>query len=239
MKARKPFQFSTGVVAYPLAFVLTIWLVFWAEVRFGFSLNEFGIYPKTLSGLRGVLFSPFIHGDVEHLWHNTLPLLILSTALFYFYRPVAWRVLGLGVLLSGLLTWIIATKGYHIGISGLIYVLASFLFFKGIFAKHFRLIALSLIVVFLYGSMVWYTMPIKAGMSWEGHLSGFLVGLLFAFVFRQKIAKPETYDWEHEDYNEEEDEFLKHFDEDGNFIEELPEEDEPDSSVNYIYKEEE
>jgi membrane associated rhomboid family serine protease len=141
MNTQDQFKFSTGVLAYPIAFVMAIWLVFWVEVRFGIRLNDFGVYPRNLSGVRGIIFSPFIHGSLEHLYHNTVPLFVLSMALFYFYRPIAWKVLGYGVLLSGLLTWIIARPAYHIGASGLIYVLMSFILFKGIFTKHFRLIA--------------------------------------------------------------------------------------------------
>ncbi|WP_274473813.1 rhomboid family intramembrane serine protease [Mangrovimonas aestuarii] len=243
MIRQQHFKFSTGVIAYPLAFILLIWLVFWFELRFGVNLNKFGVYPRTLKGLVGIVCSPFVHGDIEHLYHNSIPLLVLSMALFYFYRPLAWKVLGYGILISGILTWIIGRPSYHIGASGLIYVLTSFLFFKGVFAKHFRLIALSLLVVFLYGNMVWYTMPIEEGMSWEGHLSGLITGLLFALIFKRKVAKPKKYDWEQEGYNEEEDEFLRHFDENGNFVEtvENEEEESQDSSypvvVHYIFKE--
>lgn len=219
MKDQEHFKFSNGVIVYPILFVLAIWLVFWFEIRFGHDFNNFGVYPQKLKGLLGVVFSPFIHGDIKHLYHNTIPLFILSAALFYFYRPIAWKVLGYGILLSGLLTWIIGRPAYHIGASGLIYVLFSFTFFKGIFAKHFRLIALSLGVIFIYGSMVMYALPIKEGISWEGHLSGLITGLIFALIFRREIAKPKKYVWEYEDYKEEEDEFLKHFDENGNFIE--------------------
>ena len=226
MNENDQFKYSTGTIGFPIAFVLIIWLIFWAEVRFGFRLNDLGVYPRTLSGLKGVFFSPFIHSDMEHLYHNSIPLLVLSMALFYFYRPIAWKILGYGVLLSGLITWFIARPAYHIGASGLIYVLMSFILFKGIFAKYFRLIALSLLVVFLYGSMIWYVFPIKEQMSWEGHLSGLVVGLLFAIIFRKSIAKPKKYEWEREGYNEDDDPFLKHFDDNGNFIEHLPEEEE-------------
>jgi membrane associated rhomboid family serine protease len=226
MTDQDQFKYSTGVIGFPIAFVLVIWLVFWAEVRFGFRLNDLGVYPRTLSGLKGVIFSPFVHSGMEHLYHNSIPLLVLSMALFYFYRPIAWKVLGYGILLSGIITWLIARPAYHIGASGVIYVLMSFILFKGIFAKHFRLIALSLLVVFLYGSMIWYVFPIKEQMSWEGHLSGLIVGLFFAVVFRKSIAKPKNYEWQREDYNEDDDPFLKHFDEYGNFIEHLPEENE-------------
>ena len=160
-------------------------------------------------------------------------------ALFYFYRHIAWKVIVFGILISGFLTWCIGRPSYHIGASGLIYVLVSFTFFKGVFAKHYRLIALSLMVVFLYGSMIWYTIPIEEGISWEGHLSGLITGLLFAVAFRKEIAKPKKYIWEQENYDEDEDPFLKHFDEDGNFIEDIePEVEQEQPTINYTYKKE-
>ena len=238
MKSQDQFTFSIGVIAYPILFVLIIWLVFWFEVRFGFNFSKYGVYPQTLKGLRGVVLSPFIHGDLKHLYHNTIPLFVLSAALLYFYRAIAWKVLFWGVLLSGILTWCIGRPSFHIGASGLIYVLVSFTFFKGVFAKHYRLIALSLLVVFLYGSMIWYTLPIEQGISWEGHLSGLIVGLFFALVFRKSIAKPQKYIWEDKNYNEADDPFLRHFDKDGNFIENLESKEEPDQvHIHYSYKE--
>lgn len=236
---QQQFQFTTGVIAYPIAFVLAIWLVLWFEVRFGFNFTKYGIYPQKISGLKGIIFSPFIHSGLTHLYHNTIPLFVLSAALFYFYRPIAWRVLGLGILVSGLLTWSIGRPSYHIGVSGLIYVLFGFTIFKGVLAKHYRLIALSLFVVFMYGSMIWYILPIKDGMSWEGHLSGLITGLLFAIIFKKHIAKPKVYYWQQPHYNEEEDPFMKHFDEHGNFIEHLPEDEvisEKHIKINYDYK---
>lgn len=238
MKNQEHFKFSTGVVAYPIFFVLIIWLVFWFEVRFGYNFSKYGIYPQTLSGLRGVVLSPFIHGSIQHLYHNTIPLFVLSMALFYFYRHIAWKVLFFGIVVSGILTWYIGRPSFHIGASGLIYVLVSFIFFKGVFAKHYRLIALSLLVIFLYGSMIWYALPLEEGVSWEGHLSGLITGLLFALIFRKAIAKPEKYVWEQKDYNEADDLFLKHFDENGNFIEHSEEEVEQEQpTVNYTFNE--
>ncbi|SFN98451.1 Membrane associated serine protease, rhomboid family [Bizionia echini] len=246
MKSQEEFKFSNQVILVPVAFILLIWLVFWFEIRFGFDFTNYGIFPQKLFGLRGVIFSAFIHSGITHLYHNTIPLFVLTAALFYFYREMAWKILIFGILLSGLLTWSIGRPAYHIGASGLIYVLVSFLFFKGIIAKHFRLIALSLLVIFLYGSMIWYVLPIKDGVSWEGHLSGLLVGLVFAFLFKKHIPKPNKYQWEDPHYNEDEDPFLKHFDEAGNFIETVPEneaidtkveEGKPPISINYIFKE--
>ncbi|MFI0428181.1 rhomboid family intramembrane serine protease [Mariniflexile sp. HMF6888] len=238
MNDQHHFKFSTGVLAYPLFFVLVIWFVFWLEVRFGFNFSKYGIYPQTLKGLRGVVFSPFIHGSIQHLYHNTIPLFVLSMALFYFYRPIAWKVLFFGIIVSGFLTWYIGRPSYHIGASGIIYLLVSFIFFKGVFAKYYRLIALSLLVVFLYGSMIWYALPLEEGVSWEGHLSGLIIGLLFALIFRRSIAKPKKYVWEQTDYNEADDPFLKHFDENGNFIEKAnPEVEQEQPNINYTFKE--
>ena len=241
LKASSPFVFTTGTIGYPLLFVLMIWIVFWVEVRFNVSLNGFGVRPGEIIGLRGILFSPFIHSDIEHLFNNTIPLFILSLALFYFYRPISWKVLLIGLVASGILTWLIGRPSNHIGASGIIYLLASFLFFKGIFSKYYRLVALSLIVVFIYGGLVWYVTPIDPTISWEGHLSGMISGFALALIFRKNIAEPPKYHWEQPDYSEEDDPFMRHFDENGNFIEKLPEDEVEDdieeTEYNYIYKE--
>jgi len=239
MSDQSEFRFSNSVLVAPLLAVLLIWFVFWMELSFQTNLNDFGLYPRRFSGLRGILFSPFIHGSLEHLYNNTIPLALLLASLFYFYREVALKVLLIGVLFSGLITWGIGRPSYHIGASGIIYLLASFIFFKGIFAKHYRLVALSLVVVFIYGSLLWYIFPMKDGISWEGHLGGFLTGLALAFFVKASIPSPKKFAWEHENYNEEEDEFLKHFDENGNFIETDEEESGQEKEflkINYLFK---
>ena len=224
------FDLKTEAVGIPLLFALLLWLVFWFEVRFGFDFNTWGIYPRSLFGLRGIVFSPFIHGDMSHLWNNTPPVLILTASLFYFYQKIAWKVLLWGALFTGIGTWVLGRSSYHIGASGIIYMLFGFLFFKGILAKHFRLIAVSFFVVFLYGSMVWYAAPTDPKISWEGHLSGLVVGTVFALIFRRNIAKPPAFDWQHSEYDEEEDEFMQQFDENGNFSPKPP----PDSDFSEI-----
>ncbi|WP_112377351.1 rhomboid family intramembrane serine protease [Flagellimonas maritima] len=237
MTTNNHFNFSNWVILAPLLAILTIWTVFLIELRLGANFNEYGIYPRNLSGLKGILFSPFLHGSVEHLYNNTIPLAVLISFLMYFYREAALRTLILGIFISGILTWIIGRPSYHIGASGVIYVLASFIFFKGVFAGHFRWIALSLVIVFIYGSMIWYIFPIKEGISWEGHLSGFITGLLLAILIKVRIPLEKKYDWEKEDYDEGKDTFLKHFDENGNFIENgVDELDDEKVKINYHYK---
>ncbi|MDO6470139.1 rhomboid family intramembrane serine protease [Maribacter sp. 1_MG-2023] len=234
------YKFSNKVIAIPLLAMILIWGVYWLELTLGVNFNEFGVMPRTLLGIRGVVLSPFIHGSLEHLYNNTISLAILLSALWYFYRDVAWKVVLYGILLSGFLTWMIGRTSYHIGVSGLIYVLASFIFFKGIFSSYFRLVALSLIVVFIYGSMLWYIFPVKEGMSWEGHLGGFLTGLFLAKVVKARIPPTKKYEWEKKDFKEEDDLFLQHFDENGNFRELPTEEDideESNLKINYIFKE--
>ncbi|MDX5585824.1 MAG: rhomboid family intramembrane serine protease, partial [Aureibaculum sp.] len=119
----KQFKFSPIVIAFPLYFVLSLWVIFWIEVNYDLYLNKYGIYPRTFTGLRGVVLSPFIHSGIKHLFNNSIPLFILLTTLFYFYRKIAFKVLLYGTLLSGLLTWIIAREANHIGASGIVYLL--------------------------------------------------------------------------------------------------------------------
>ena len=203
-------KYSKNVFLVPTLFVFTIWFVYWIEIQFGFNFNKFGVYPRNLSGFKGVFFTHFIHSDTSHLFNNSIPLFVLTMSLFYFYKDLAWRVLLLGAFLTGLSTWVIARESFHIGASGVVYLLFSFVFFSGIIRKHFRLVALSLIIIFLYGSMVWYILPIKDGMSWEGHLSGFVVGLLFAFIYRNKGLTQQEFQFSKTEFDD-------LFDEEGNF----------------------
>lgn len=229
------FKYTNSVILAPMLAVLIIWFVFWIELRFKINFNDHGIYPRSISGLQGIVLSPFIHGSIKHLYNNTLPLAVLLASLFYFYRNNALKVLFLGIILSGMFTWLIARPSFHIGASGVIYLLASFIFFKGIFTKYYRLVALSLVVVFIYGSLLWYIFPLKEGISWEGHLGGFVIGLLLAFLVKTRIPSTKKYAWEKEDYNEENDPFLQHFDENGNFIEKDIEETPKEDSIKITY----
>ncbi|MDG1527734.1 MAG: rhomboid family intramembrane serine protease [Polaribacter sp.] len=201
MKTNTQLKFSTQVLLVPFLFIFLIWFVYWVEIQFSYNFTRAGILPRNLSGLKGVLFSPFIHSDTNHLFNNSIPLFVLLSFLIYFYRAVYIKVLFFGGLLSGLLTWVIAREAFHIGASGIVYLLFSFVFFSGIIKKQFQLVAVSLIVIFLYGSMVWYVFPIKEGISWEGHLSGFVVGVIFAYIFKQKGIVKEEYEFKQTDFD--------------------------------------
>ncbi len=214
------FKFTAQTVLLPFISVLVLWIAFWAEIRLPGNFGEYGILPRDVTGLRGIIFSPFLHGSAEHLYNNSLPLLVLLAALSYFYHDRALKVLLLGILFSGLGTWLIGRENYHIGASGVVYVLASFIFFKGIMTKYYRLVALSLFVVMFYGSMIWYVFPdIEQGISWEAHLCGFLTGFGLAVRIRTpEYKKVIRYDWERPDYDPAQDKFMQRFDENGNFV---------------------
>lgn len=204
MDPQNQFKFSPYMLAVPLYFVLLLWLIFFIEVKNGYNFNNYGIYPRSWIGLRGVIFGPLIHGDIKHLYQNSIPLFVLLLSLLYFYRSIANKVFIYGTLFCGLLTWVIARKSYHIGASGIIYMLFSFIFFSGVIRKNYRLVAVSLMVIFLYGSMVWYILPVKESISWEGHLSGFVTGVLLALIYRKVGPQKFSYDWESENYEPDE-----------------------------------
>ncbi len=187
----------------PGIFITLMWLVKITELLLDRDLSDLGIYPLTVKGLAGVIFSPFIHSDFNHLFNNSLPLFFLATALFYFYSEVALKVFLWTWFITGMLVWFAGREAWHIGASGLVYGLASFLFFSGILRRYFRLIALSLLIVFLYGSMVWGLFPgVYKNVSWESHMLGFFSGLLLALLFRKEGPQRPVYEWMEEDEDE-------------------------------------
>lgn len=196
---KKIFKYSLLI---PVLIVGLFWLVKLTENVMDISLVEFGILPLQIEGLPGILFSPFIHSSYDHLMSNSIPFLILSFALLYFYRNLAYRILFLIYILSGLCVWLGGRESWHIGASGIVYGLASFLFFSGVFRKDANLLTIGIIVIFLYGSMFWGIFPIKPGISWESHLWGSVSGLMMAFYYRyQGPARPEA-SWEDEPEDE-------------------------------------
>ena len=180
----------------PGIFIFLIWIVKLVEVLFGLDFSGLGIYPLSAGGLPGILLSPLIHTDFNHLFNNSLPLFFLSVALFYFYSEVATKIFFLNYLITGIMVWIAGRYALHIGASGLVYGLASFLFFSGIIRRCYRLVALSLLVVFLYGEMVWGIFPgIYKNVSWESHMLGFFSGIVLSIWFRNEGPQRPDYKW--------------------------------------------
>ena len=171
----------------PFLFVALIWLVRVAEYLFNADFTTLGIFPLRPAALTGILTSPFIHADMSHLVNNTLPVFILGTALFYFYPHVAFRVSAWLFVLTGTAVWLAGRPAWHIGASGIVYGLASFLFVSGIIRRHIPLMGLSLLVVFLYGEMVWGLFPgFLQNISWESHMLGAVAGLILAMWYRRE-----------------------------------------------------
>lgn len=162
-------------------------------------LGVYGVLPRQISGLKGILFIPFLHADWEHLFSNVIPLLVTGSMLFYFYREMAVKVILLIYILSGFWLWLGGRENYHIGASNIVYGITAFLFLSGFIRKHTGLIAVSLLMVFLYGSLVWGLFPVVPKISWEGHLFGALSGILCAIVFRKEGQQQEVYEWTDDD----------------------------------------
>ena len=201
---------ATGVTSLrvsaiiPTMLVAIMWLVKIIEVLFHLDFSFLGVKPVSLEGIPGIFLFHFIHGDWQHLFANTIPILVLGSALYYFYRPIANRILLILIFSVGLLTWCGARGGIHIGASGLVYGLTFFLMLSGFIRRNKRLIIISLVVVFLYGSLVWGLYPkyaIENNISWEGHLSGFVMGIVLAIFYKNEVVPLGD-----EDRNEDDDE---------------------------------
>ena len=187
----------------PSVIIILMWLVKLSELLFEVDFSYLGIYPLSIKGLRGILFSPFLHADFEHLLNNSIPLFFLSSCVFYFYSEVAIKVFMWNYFLTGLLVWIFGREAWHIGASGIVYGLASFLFFSGIIRRHLGLIALSLLIVFLYGSMIWGMVPLLyKNVSWESHMLGAFSGVILSIWFRNKGPQRPVYEWMEEGLDE-------------------------------------
>ncbi len=187
---------------FPAAWVLAFWIVEIIEQSSGFSFVRFGIFPLHFNGLQGILFSPFIHSDFNHLISNSLPFFILLFMLIYFYRRISYRIFFQMYFLAGLFVWLTGREAWHIGASGVVYAMAAFHFVSGIIRNDVRLLTLSVVVVFLYGGMVWGILPINPDVSWEGHLWGSVSGVVLAVYYRKYIIRREKFDWEYEEEDE-------------------------------------
>jgi membrane associated rhomboid family serine protease len=196
-KADKTKVFHTWFFA--IAFIIFLWLIKISEVVFDFPLYKFGVYPRTFKGLIGIFTAPLIHGSFSHLFSNSIPLLVLTAGLFYYYKSFGYRIFFLIYVVTGFWVWMSARPSYHIGASGVVYGLAAFLFFSGVFKKNLSLSAFSLVVVFLYGSMIWGVLPLEVSISWESHLMGAIAGIILAYYYRKEGPANTAYQWEKEE----------------------------------------
>ncbi|MCB0502967.1 MAG: rhomboid family intramembrane serine protease [Bacteroidetes bacterium] len=172
-----------------------MWTTEIIESVLGLRLSYLGVLPRTVGGLKGVFLAPFLHGEWSHIISNSLPFFVLSAILFIAYRRVAYTVFILIYLLTGMFVWLLARGGtFHIGASGLVYGLFGFIFFSGIFRGDIKSIALSLIIAFFYGGMVYGVFPGQPGISWESHLLGAVAGAWLAYMFRS-VDKPAPPKW--------------------------------------------
>ena len=185
-----------NALVYPVLFVLLIGLIHLFQFVFETNFVHFGIYPRTIKGLIGIVSSPLIHGSFNHLFNNSVPLLILGGLLFYFYKEIALRVSVWIYLMVGIWTWIYAREAYHIGASGVLYGLFSFLLISGFIRRNKQLISLSFSVIFLYGSLVWGLFPIDIKVSFEAHIWGFVAGIVLAVYYRKKGPQKVEHYWE-------------------------------------------
>jgi len=196
-RARANFRLAFKIA---LGFVALIWLIDILNWALDLELQRFGIRPRQFAGLPGILLAPLLHGGPVHLIANSLPLLVLGTGMLYLYPNSAMKVLPAVYLGSGIAVWLFAGGGIHVGSSGLVYGLVSYVFVAGLIRLDRRAIAASLLVAFLYGSMVWGVLPIQSGVSWQTHLAAALIGLALAIALRRLDIPPrKRYTWEDEE----------------------------------------
>ncbi len=204
-KKRTPEQLQfLHAVFTPALITLAFVLVFILERGLGADFHKAGIMPRDFSNVWNILSYVFIHADWGHLLNNSISFLVLASCLFYFYKQLSYSVLLISWILSGIILWSIGRESWHIGASGLIYSIAFFLFFSGLIRKHIPLIAISLVITFLYGSMVWHLFPWKVNdpISWEGHLAGGITGLILSILFRKSGPQKPIMLWDNEDEDE-------------------------------------
>ena len=213
-------------IIYPVLFVMVIGLLHFIQFVFEIKFTQYGVYPREFKGLFGIIASPLIHGSFSHLFNNSIPILILGSALFYFYKEVAFKVSVWVYLMVGIWTWVYAREAYHIGASGLLYGLFSFLLISGFVRRNTQLIALSFVVVFIYGSLVWGIFPIDVKISFEGHLWGFVAGIILAIYYRKQGPQRIVHEWNEED----------EIDENNAYWKEENQKERYQQEVNYIYK---
>lgn len=202
-RARANFRLAVKIA---LGFVALVWFIQLLNWGLDLGLERFGVRPRLVAGLLGILLAPLLHGSFSHLFANSLPLLVLVTVMLHLYPNSALKVIPAVYLGSGIAVWIFARASVHIGASGLVYGMVSYIFVAGLIRRDTRAIAASLLVSFLYGALVWGVLPIAPGVSWETHLAAALIGLGLAIALRNLDIPPrKRYSWEDEEDEYEDD----------------------------------
>jgi len=182
-----------------IGFVALLWLIQLLDSGLDVSPEAFGVRPRQLAGLTGIVFAPLVHADFAHLFSNSLPLIVAGTAMLYLYPQSSLRVLPAIYFGPGAAVWLFARGSSHLGASGLVYGLVAYIFVGGVIRRDRRAIAASLLVSFMYGALVWGVLPIRRGVSWETHLSAAVIGVVLAFALRHLDVPPRRrYSWEEE-----------------------------------------
>lgn len=154
-------------------------------------LNLYGIRPRSIDGLPGILFCPFLHAGFGHLLVNTVPLLVLGWFVLLDRIIDFFVVTLLVIIFGGVGIWLTgAPDSIHIGASGLVFGYLGFLLFRGVFQRSPGWIGVAVVVGFFYGGMIWGVLPSHPGISWQGHLFGFLAGIGAARLYRKKKTHP-------------------------------------------------
>ena len=178
----------------PFRMVFVMWLIYYVQIKTGWDLGAWGIYPRTWQGLIGIVTGPLIHGSLRHIIGNTIPLIVLGGLLFWYYPRIATRVYWHCYLFTGILVWALARPSYHIGSSGLVYAQGYFLVFMGLLYRDLRTLLVSLMVVGLYGGLFTGVFVIDERVSWESHLMGAVVGSVQAYLGpAEKHPEPGSY----------------------------------------------
>jgi len=196
-KAQRNFLLALKIALWVVG---VLWMIQIVDATLGLGLSRFGLRPRHVEGLVGIFTVPLLHGGVKHLFSNTLPLLISLTMILYLYPRSSVRVIPFIWIGSGILAWFIGRSSVHIGASGFVYGLLAYIFISGLLRMDMRSVGVSIMVWFLYGSMIWGVLPIRPNMSWELHLSGAILGVALAIVYRRwDITPVKRYAWEDDD----------------------------------------
>ena len=181
--------FGKKLTLLSLYLCLVMWVVYFVDFVIPGSLTHFGIQPRTFLGLMGILFSPFLHGNLWHIVANSIPFIVLGALVQLHSTEYFIKVTVLGILLSGTFTWLFSTGGVVVGASSLVFCYWSFLIAYGFYSRDLKSIAIAIVVAIIYFGLIFNLVSIRPYVSFAGHLGGFLSGLILAYSLSRRSAK--------------------------------------------------